>query len=161
MKIAVIYHSESGNTAEVAERIAQGARLNEGVQVQTMSIKDVDKEFVAEANAVFLGTPTYGGNFSWQMKEWLDTGRVKLADKLGAVFATENFLGGGAGTAEMTLIGHLLVKGMVVYSSGTVKGQPFTHYGCVTIKAGDEAQQERARIFGQRVAAKALELFGA
>jgi NAD(P)H dehydrogenase (quinone) len=161
MKIAVIYHSESGNTAQVGELIAEGARLNEGVEVKTMSIKDVDTDFVAEAKAVFLGTPTYSGCFSWQLKDWLDTGRVKLTDKLGAVFATENFLGGGADTAEMGLIGHLLVKGMVVYSAGTANGQPFTHYGCVTIKGGDEAQQERARVFGQRVAAKALELFGA
>lgn len=161
MKVAVIYHSESGNTAKVAELIAEGVRQNEGVEVQTMSVKEVDKEYVAEAKAVFLGTPTYAGCFSWQMKDWLDNGKVKLTDKLGAVFATENFLGGGADTAEMGLIGHLLVKGMVVYSAGTSQGQPFTHYGCVTIKDGDEAQQERARIFGQRVAAKALELFGA
>jgi NAD(P)H dehydrogenase (quinone) len=161
MKIAVIYHSESGNTAKVAELIAKGARLNEDVEVRTMGVQDVDKDFVAQAKAVFLGTPTYAGSFSWQMKDWLDKGQVKLADKLGAVFATENYLGGGADTAEMGLIGHLLVKGMVVYSAGASKGQPFTHYGCVTIKAGDEAQQERARIFGQRVGAKALELFGA
>jgi NAD(P)H dehydrogenase (quinone) len=161
MKIAVIYHSESGNTAQVAELIAEGARLSDELEVRTMSVKDVDKAYVADAKAVILGTPTYAGCFSWQIKEWLDTGRVKLADKLGAVFATENYLGGGADTAEMALIGHLLVKGMVVYSAGASKGQPFTHYGCVTIKAGDEAQRERARVFGQRVAAKALELFGA
>ena len=161
MKIAVIYHSESGNTAQVAELIAEGARLGEGVEARTMSVAEVDVEYVAESKAVILGTPTYAGSFSHQMKDWLDTGRVKLADKLGAVFATENYLGGGADTAEMALIGHLLVKGMVVYSAGASKVQPFTHYGCVTIKAGDEAQQERARIFGQRIADKALELFGA
>jgi NAD(P)H dehydrogenase (quinone) len=161
MRVAVIYHSESGNTAKVAELIAEGARQNEGVEAQTMSIKDVDKDYVAEAKVVFLGTPTYAGSFSWQIKDWLDTGKVKLADKLGAVFATENFLGGGADIAEMGLVGHLLVKGMVVYSAGTSQGQPFTHFGCVSIKDGDEAQQERARIFGERVAAKALELFGA
>lgn len=160
MKIAVVYHSESGNTARVAELIAEGACRSNGVEVKAMSVEDVDKGYVAESNAVIVGTPTYAGTFSWQMKEWLDTGRVDLADKLGAVFATASFVGGGADMAEMALIGHLLVKGMVVYSAGTSKGQPFTHYGCVTIKAGDEAQQERARVFGQRVAKKALELFG-
>jgi NAD(P)H dehydrogenase (quinone) len=161
LKIAVVYHSETGNTAQVAELIAEGARLADGVEVKTMSIADVDKEYVSASKAVVLGTPTYAGTLSYQMKDWLDTGRAKLADKLGAVFATENHIGGGADTAEMALIGHLLVKGMVVYSAGASKGQPFTHYGCVTIKAGDEAQQGRARIFGQRIAAKALELFGA
>jgi hypothetical protein len=44
------------------------------------------------------------------------------------------------------------------YDRSLVSGQ---QNGCVTIKAGDKAQQERARIFGQRIAAKAPELFGA
>jgi len=160
LKIAIIYHSESGNTAGVAQIIAEGARISDAVEVQVMSIQQVDKAFVEEARAVILGTPTYAGTFSWQIKQWLDTSQVKLADKLGGVFATENYMGGGADVAELSLIGHLLVKGMVVYSAGASRGQPYTHYGAVTIKAGDEAQQERARVFGRRIAEKALELFG-
>ena len=159
LRIAVIYHSESGTTAKVAETIASGARIGDQVEVRTMGIQEVDKAFVEEASAVILGTPTYAGTISWQMKQWLDTGRIKLADKLGAVFATARFVGGGAEVAELALIGHMLVKGMVVYSSGTTRGQPFTHYGPVTIHADDVDQQERARIFGQRIAEKALQLF--
>ena len=161
LQIAVIYHSESGNTAKVAEMIADGARIGDQVEVRTMGIQEVDKAFVEKASAVILGTPTYAGTFSWQMKQWLDTGRVKLADKLGAVFATADFVGGGAEVAEMALIGHLLVKGMVVYSAGASRGQPFTHFGPVTIRDGDTDQKERARVFGQRIAGKAVQLFGA
>ncbi|MBN1936300.1 MAG: flavodoxin family protein [Anaerolineae bacterium] len=161
MKIAVVYHSESGNTAQVAQIVAEGARIDSSVEVRVMSIAESDQSFVKEAQAVIIGTPTYAGTFSWQMKQWLDTGCVRLADKLGAVFATENYVGGGADFAELALIGHLLVKGMIVYSAGASRGQPFTHYGAVTIRVGNEAQQERARIFGRRVAEKAVELFGA
>jgi NAD(P)H dehydrogenase (quinone) len=49
---------------------------------------------------------------------------------------------------------------MLVYSGGTSWGQPFTHYGAVAIKDGDEAQRERARIFGERIARKTRDLFG-
>jgi len=55
----------------------------------------------------------------------------------------------------------MLVRGMLVYSSGVGRSVPFTHYGAVTIKDGDEPQRERARILGGRVAAKAREIFGA
>lgn len=161
IKVAVVYHSESGHTARVAQLIGQGAMIGEAVEARVMSIAAVDKTFVEDAQAVILGTPTYAGTMSWQMKQWLDTGQVRLADKLGAVFATENYLGGGADVAELALIGHLLVKGMIVYSAGASRGQPFTHYGAVAIQGGDEAQQERARIFGRRIAEKAVELFGA
>ena len=33
------------------------------------------------------------------------------------------------------------------------------HFGAIAIQDGDDAQKERARIFGQRIAEKALELF--
>lgn len=160
MKIAIIYHSESGNTKKVGELIAEGVKVSNEIEVKTMSIDAVDEAFVAEAKAVILGTPTYGGTYSWQMKKWIDTGGVKLADKLGSAYATANFVGGGAAAAELALIHQMLVKGMVVYSSGGSKGAPVIHYGPVAIKGGNEYQQDRARIFGKRVAEKALELFG-
>ena len=94
------------------------------------------------------------------MKKWIGTTKLKLAGKLGSVFVTEGYIGGGADFAEMGLIAHLLVLGMLVYSGGTSWGQPFIHYGAVAIKDGDEAQRERARIFGERIARKARELFG-
>jgi len=53
----------------------------------------------------------------------------------------------------------LLVKGMLVYSSGVADGQPFIHFGPVCIHEGDEGQQERAKIFGERIAKKTVELF--
>jgi len=159
MKLSIIYHSKSGNTKAIAQIMADGAQSVEGTEVRCMSIDEVDKEFLTESDAAIFGTPTYAGNYSWQMKKWLDTESGKLAGKLGAAFATENYLGGGADFAELTILGHLLVKGMVVYSAGASKGQPFTHFGAVAIKDGTDDQKDRARIFGQRIAEKAHELF--
>jgi NAD(P)H dehydrogenase (quinone) len=160
MKISVIYHSISGNTQQVAELIASGARLGSDVEVRTMNIDEVDEEFVQSSMAVIIGCPTHRGTLTWQMKKWIETTKLKLAGKIGSVFATEGYIGGGGDFAEMELIAHLLVSGTLVYSGGTAWGQPFTHFGAIVIKDGDDAQRERARVFGERVAKKAMELFG-
>jgi NAD(P)H dehydrogenase (quinone) len=160
MRISVIYHSETGNTKRIAEIIAHGAKLGDEVEVKSMSIDEIDEGFVESSKAVILGCPTHRGTLSWQMKKWIGTTKLKLAGKLGSVFATEAYIGGGADFAEMALIGHLLVLGMLIYSGGTSWGQPFTHYGAVAIKEGDQAQRERAKLFGQRIARKTFELFG-
>jgi NAD(P)H dehydrogenase (quinone) len=160
MKLSIIYHSETGNTQKLAEAVSEGAKRMDGVDVKLMSIDEVDPAFVEDSAAVIIGCPTHRGSFSWQMKKWLGTTRLKMAGKLGSVFASEGYLGGGAELAEMGLIAHLLVMGMLVYSAGTSGGQPFTHFGAVAIKDGDEGQKQRASIYGERIARKALELFG-
>jgi NAD(P)H dehydrogenase (quinone) len=160
VKISIIYHSSTGNTKKLAETIASGAEKVEGAEVKIASIDEIDKEFLEASGAVIIGTPVYLGTFSWQIKKWLDTYReVNLSGKLGAVFATENTFGGGADIAELALVGQLLVKGLLVYSAGVSQGQPSTHFGTVSIKDGDEAQKERAVLFGERIARKAKELF--
>jgi NAD(P)H dehydrogenase (quinone) len=160
MKIAIVYHSATGNTQKIAQVIAEGAGISTEIDVKTMSIDQIDEAFLAESKAVIFGCPTYYGTFSWQMKKWFDTVKVNLAGKLGSVFATENHLGGGADLAELGMVGHMLVRGMLAYSAGGSKEGPITHYGAVIIKDGDEFQQHRAKLLGKRVAEKAVELFG-
>lgn len=160
MKVAVVYHSETGNTKKVAELIAEGLRLDGQIEVKAMSVDDVDEAFVQASDALLVGCPTHRGSFSWQMKKWVGTTKLKLGGKLGGVFATEGYIGGGADMAAMGLIAHLLVMGLLVYSGGTSWGLPFVHFGAIAIRDGDEAQRDRARLFGERFARKALELFG-
>lgn len=158
MKISIVYHSQTGNTKKVADLIAEGAGLDGKVEARAMSIDEVDEEYLESSQAVIVGCPTHRG-LSWQMKKWIGTTKLKLAGKVGSVFATEGYIGGGADFAELELVAHLLVMGLLVFSAGASRGQPFTHFGAVAIKEGDDSQQERARLFGQRVAEKARELF--
>lgn len=160
MKLTIVYHSESGNTKKVAEFMADAVTQLEGMEAKAMSIDNIDTTFVNESSAVIFGCPTYCGTYSWQMKKFLDTsGMINLKGKLGGVFITENYIGGGADIAELSLMGCLLVRSMLVYSGGVMEGNPPTHLGAVLIKDGDEFQIERAKIFAQRIAKKALELF--
>lgn len=159
MKISIVYHSQTGNTKKVAECIANGIKKYGEIEIQLMSIDSIDKDFLEDSKAVIFGTPTYFTSMSWQMKQWFDTTRYNLSGKLGACFATANFMGGGSEFAEINLITHMLCKGMLVYSAGGSQGQPFTHMGAVAIQSGDDFQKNRAEIFGERIAKKALELF--
>ncbi len=85
--------------------------------------------------------------------------KVNLAGKLGAVFATCDYICGGPDVAILTVVGHLMVKGMLVYSGGGSLGKPFIHLGHVHSIEGPELQDEKAIIFGERIATKAKELF--
>ena len=120
----------------------------------------IDKEFLAASSAVFFGTPTYLASTCWQWKKWFDEpAPCSLGGKLGAVFATANFAQGGADIAIQTLLTHMLVKGMLVYSGGGACGQPYIHLGAVALKENFEASKPMFRIFGERVARKAKEIF--
>lgn len=161
MKISVLYYSASGKTKEMAEVIAKGARKIDGVEVKLFSIEDIDYDFVNDSSAVLFGTPTYYANMCWQFKKWIDTEKnLNLAGKIGSCFATANFIQGGGDLALLGLINHLLVKGMLMYSAGCSEGQPYTHLGPVATKDSFEEAKAMFEIYGERVAKKAMEIFG-
>ena len=163
MKVAIIYHSETGNVRRMAEVVQEGCLQVPGVEAQCMSVDDVDAAYVEAAQAVILGTPTYEGTCSWQIKKFLDTSPPGLGGKLGGVFASQNWPGGGgASFAEMTLIAGMLVHGMLIYSGGIARGMPYLHFGAVARKGPDEdLYRERCLKLGENLATKAVELFGA
>lgn len=160
MKTAVVYHTVTENTEKVAKLLIEGMTSVSGVESKAMRIDEIDEEYIKDAKLIVFGCPTYAGTCSWQMKKLLQTTKLKLGGKLGGVFVTEKHIGGGAEVAEMAIVGMLLVKGMLIYTAGASEGHPFTHMGAVAIADGDEYQKDRAKIFGNRMAAKAAEIFG-
>ena len=160
MKVAIIYYSETGNTKKMAELIKQGCMKVDGVEARCMSVDDVDEDYVIEASAAILGTPTYMGTCCYQMKKYLDTGPKGLAGKLGSVFASQFWPGGGgASFAEMTIIAAMMVHGMLIYSGGT-SVEPVLHFGAVSKQAPDEEPyRQRCIMLGKTITAKALEIF--
>lgn len=159
MKIAIIYFSKTGRTRAMAEVIADGAGSVSGVEVRLFELDRIDKSYLAECKAVFFGTPTYLASTCWELKKWFDESTMyPLAGKLGAVFATADFAQGGADVAIQSVLGHMLVKGLV-YSGGGAWGLPYIHLGAVALKENFEASKPMFRTFGERVAQKAKELF--
>ena len=161
MKIAVIYHSITGNTEKQAGLVAEGAKSVQGIEVRTMSIDKPDNTWIDESKAIIFGCPTYEGSCSWQMKRYLDTPKVKFEGKLAGFFASQNWPGGGgADFAEMTMIAAALVMGMLVYSGGVSMGFPPIHFGAVSEKAPtSDIDRERAAKLGNNIALMATRLF--
>jgi NAD(P)H dehydrogenase (quinone) len=161
MRIAIIYHSETGNTEAAADLVAKGCRRVPGVEVKTMTIQAVDGPFLQGARAAILGCPNYEGTCSWQMKRFLDGPDCQVSDKLCAVFCTQNWPGGGGGSfVEMTIIAGILVRGGLVYAGGITHGSPPIHFGSVSRQAPTGIDAERAVKLGENIARKAVELFG-
>ncbi len=147
----------------MAELVAEGVGSVDGVEVKSMPVEEPDSDYLAASRAVILGSPTYEGTCSWQMKRFLDSCPVSLGGKLAGVFASQNWPGGGgASFAEMTIIAGALVHGMLVYSGGVDQGPPYLHFGAVSQKSptGNELYAQRCRKLGSSIAQKAVELFG-
>lgn len=160
MKMSVIYHSESGNTKQMAEVIVSGMKQVEGVEAQAFSIDAVDTKWIKESNCVIFGSPAYYASISGKMKLFLESlSRFDLAGKLGGAFATANNVHGGGELAMQTILDHLLVYGMIIYSSGGSQGMPPIHLGPEGIAGKLDESEETFRIYGNRMAAKAMELF--
>ena len=134
MKISIVYFTSTGRTASMAEEIKKGiAAADASIEVGLFPISEVTSyheenvNFVNDSAAVIVGTPDYYAAEANQLKTWLDNCPCKLADKLCGAYATANFLQGGGDIAIQSVLTQLLVKGTVVYSSGTAQGLPFIH----------------------------------
>ncbi len=164
MKISIIYVSQTGTTEEAAEYIQDGILAKHPfIQVKVMNAREneLDMEFLAESEAVIFGTPVYFSSMSWELKKWFDHSfRINLDGKLGAVFVTAKSPTGGADTAIMEILRHMLIKGMLVFS-GT--GQDAAHkfqIGAVGIGKDVEQSSEQFEKFGECIAQTAVRLFG-
>lgn len=162
MKLSVLYYSRSGNTRSMAERIAEGMRKVPGVEAGVFALDAVDEAFVKESWCVVLGTPTYLASMAAAVKTWLDESarKYELAGKVGGAFATQDYPHGGADLAVQSILSHLLVMGMLVFSGGGSMGKPVIHLGPVALKDGLESYGDTFVIYGERMAKKTVELFG-
>ena len=166
MKLSVIYDSKTGNTRQAAEWIAEGMR-SAGAEGRAFSIGELDEAFVRESKGAVIGCPAYAAMMTPDMRTWLmGAGKLGFAGKLGGAFATEQYTHGGAENVVRSLLGAELVYGMLCYSGGSSFGKPVIHLGPVGVNGNVEPHnrlenyEEYFRIFGQRFASKALELFG-
>ena len=146
----------------MADLVARGCLRVSDIEIKCMPVEEIDGQFLEQSRAVIFGTPTHNGTPSWQLKKCIrDASRETFAGKLGAVFASQNWPGGGgASFAEMTVIAIMLVEGMLVYSGGTAEAGPDLHFGAVSHHAPkDDLYVQRCTQLGENVAGKSLELF--
>lgn len=163
MKMAVIYHSVTGNTREMGEEIVKGMNSVEGAEARSFPIEAVDAGFVREAKCVVFGSPIYAAHITGQMMNYLlaEAGGLGLAGKLAGAYTTAQYVHGGGELGIREMLDHCMVMGALIYSGGAACGKPVIHLGPVGIDHTMDihAFSENFVIYGRRMAEKAMELF--
>ncbi|ACU91253.1 NAD(P)H:quinone oxidoreductase [Desulfomicrobium baculatum] len=174
MKMLIIYYSMFGHIRTMAEAAAAAALEIPGVEVALRRVPETLNEAIltkmgaldaakaqadvpvatvdelAEADAIFFGTPTRFGNMTGQMRQFLDgTGGLwaqgTLVGKPGGVFTSSATQHGGQESTILSFHTFLLHQGMVVVGLPyTFQGQMrldevtgCSPYGASTIAGGD------------------------
>jgi NAD(P)H dehydrogenase (quinone) len=160
MQILVIYHSVSGNTKQLAESVAQGARDVAGVDCVLRTASEVTQDEFVSSDGIIAGSPVYFGTMAAELKRVFERFvhvRSQMADKIGAAFATSADPTGGKETTILSILEAMLIYGMIVV------GDPMHatgHYGVACVEKPDGRTQEHAAKLGRRVAELAKKLRG-
>ena len=157
VRVLICYYSRSGNTKKMARLIEKGVK-SRGVKVDTRAVKDVNPSMLLEYDGIVIGSPTYYGLMSAEIKGLLDKSiryHGKLDGKVGGAFASSYNVGGGNETTVMAIIEALLIHGMVV--GGDPEGD---HYGPVSIGKPDKRAEKVCVRYGERIADLTMRLHG-
>lgn len=155
-KALVIYYSQSGNTKKMAESVAEGIK-KEGVEVALKDVSHVSADELLKFEAIVIGSPTYYGTMSAEIKKLFDESvkfHGQLEGKVGAAFSSSANVGGGNETTILDILNAMLIHGMII--RGDSKGD---HYGPVAIGAPDARSIKECLRLGSRVAQLVKKLF--
>ncbi len=144
----VIYYSRSGNTKKMAELVIEGLK-NEKIEAVLKEVKDVNVDELLQYDAIIIGSPTYYGTMSAEIKKLLDDSvkfHGKLDGKIGAAFASSANIGGGNETTILDILNAMLIHGMII--QGDPQGD---HYGPVAIGSPDGRASKECVKLGNRV----------
>ncbi len=102
-KVLIVYHSQSGNTAEMAQAVADGSR-RAGATVVLKKAAEANADDLLACDIVAIGTPNYFGYMSGMVKDFFDRVWATVRDKVGAKpYATFGSKGGGGAQAIETV----------------------------------------------------------
>lgn len=152
--VLVLYYSRFGATAQMAQQIARGIEMVQGVEAMIRTVPDVSTTIEATAPAVpnqgapyvtldelaqcdglALGSPTRFGNMAAPLKHFIDqTSGLwfsgKLSGKPAATFTSTASLHGGQETTLLSMILPLLHQGMIIV------GIPYTEPDLTSTSTG-------------------------
>ena len=115
--ILIAYYSQSGHTKAMAEAVAGGARMVANVQVRVMTVNEVKKEDLLNADAIIVGSPVHNANAAPEVVKFIDSWPFEgapLFNKIGAAFVTAGGISSGEELTQMNILHSMLVYGMIV-----------------------------------------------
>ncbi|MEW6358914.1 MAG: NAD(P)H-dependent oxidoreductase [Planctomycetota bacterium] len=154
-KVLIVYYSESGNTAKMAQLVEKGAK-KAGADVTLKKVQDLNVDELLKYDAIIVGSPTYYGHMAADIKKMFDESvkfHGKLEGKVGAAFTSAANIGGGNETTIRGILDCMMIHGMIV--QGNHQGD---HYGPVSIDAPDGRVEKQCIVLGERTAQLAEKL---
>ena len=156
--LLVLYDSNTGNVAKMAQLVADGAATVPGTEVRLRSVDEANAEDVIWCDGIAVGSPTNMGILSWKMKRfWDETMRpewMKIDGRIGCAFSSAGGWGGGMELACQSILTVLMNFGFLVFGVTDYAAKLTTaHYGAVTAREPrSEDSQAACRLLGQRLA---------
>ncbi len=155
-KVLVCYYSRTGNTEEMAEKIAEVMK-GEGLDVDLAKVEDTKVDELLNYDCLIFGSPTYYGSMAWPMKKLLDESvkfHGRLKGKIGGAFSSSANVGGGNETTILSILKALIIHGMIV------QGEPSgDHYGPVSIGTPDKRALKNCERYAKNLSALVKKLF--
>ncbi|MHA7131764.1 flavodoxin family protein [Algoriphagus namhaensis] len=163
--VLIAYYSKSGNTAALAQNIAEGAKSVEGVSVKLLAIDQIKQTDLLQADAIILGSPVYNANVAPPMQEFINSWPFEnrpLEGKIGAAFTTGGGISIGEEGVMLSLIQSMLIHGMIIMGGDTTESafgaSAITGEGPFQDKALDPIFLAKGFGLGKRVAEWTLKL---
>src|ERR1700690_2360098 len=153
----LLYDSASGNTAKMAELVAEGAGGIPGIEVRLRRVEDATPDDVRRCDGLALGSPTNMGLLSWKMKKFWDEAMaphwMKVDGKIACAFSSSGGWGGGTELACQSLLTVLMNFGFLVFGVTDYASKMTTaHYGAITAREPrEEGPQAARRLLGKRL----------
>ncbi len=157
-RILVLYDSHTGNTAQMAHLVAEGAARIADTEVRVRSLDEARPEDVHWCDGLAVGSPTNMGLLSWKMKRFWDEVMgehwMKLDGKIACAFSSAGGWGGGMELTCQSLLTVLMNFGFLVFGVTDYATKLHTlHYGAVTARQPrTEDARAACRLLGQRLA---------
>lgn len=155
-QILVIYDSRTGNTEKMADAVAEGAKQVPKTKIVLKNVDRASMDDLLDADGIIIGTPTYYGDMSGKVKEFVDkTNKIhgKLRGKVGGAFTSSGDTACGAETALLSILHAMLIHGMIVQGRNDNK-----HYGPTAVEAPNQKEIESCKELGKRIATLASKL---
>lgn len=157
-KVLVLYDSASGNTAKMADLVAEGAAVIPSIEVRLRKVEDATPDDIYWCDGIAVGSPTNMGLLSWKMKRFWDEPMaphwMKVDGKIGCAFSSSGGWGGGMELACQAILTVLMNFGFLVFGVTDYAGKLTTaHYGAVNAREPrDEDAKAACRLLGKRLA---------
>lgn len=157
-KVLILYDSATGNTARMAELVAEGAREISGIEVRQCELAAATADDIHWCDGLAVGSPTNMGVLSWKMKRFWDEVMgphwMKVDGKIGCAFSSSGGWGGGSEMACLSLLTVLINFGFLVFGVTDYAGKLTTaHYGAIAVRQPREDETQAAcRLLGRRLA---------